>query len=61
MDGVSSVLPLLVRVAEMRKVRGKSITIEEDGVLWIDCTNGSIYSVIEGYYANVVWISRPGR
>ena len=42
MDRVRRILPPLVGIVKMRKIRGEGVLIKEDGVIWIDSADGSV-------------------
>lgn len=53
MNRVCCVIPVFVRIAEMRKVGGEGVAIEEDGMVWVDGTDGTVNFTVEGHHARV--------
>lgn len=57
-DGISSVIPVLVGITELREVRREGVAVKEDDVIGILCTNGSMDFVVEFDEAVVLLIGR---
>ena len=47
MDRVRGVRPPLVGIAKMREIRGEGVPVEENDVVRIDGTNGTVDIVVE--------------
>ena len=47
MDRVRRIIPPLVGIAKLRKVRRESVSIKENGVVWVDGADGSVDFIIE--------------
>jgi hypothetical protein len=55
-DRVASVFPVFVSITKVGEVRGEGVTIEKDGVIGVDGTDGFVDAVIECYDAGVCGI-----
>ena len=58
MNRVRRVLPILVRLAEMRKVGRKRVAVEEKSVVGVDTADRSVDTVVERDQARLVRVRR---
>ena len=58
MDGICSIFPFLVAISKVREIGCKGVTIKEQSVISVHCSNGFINTIIEIDDASLVWIGR---
>ena len=47
MDRVRRIIPLLVGIAKLRKVIRKSVSVKENGMVWIDSADSRVDFIVE--------------
>lgn len=57
MDRISSIVPLLVVIPKMRKIRSECIAVEEDCMIRVDSADGTVDAIIKFDHTGVRGIS----
>lgn len=45
-----------MHISKVRKIGSKGVTVEENSMVWVGCTNSAVYLVIEGNDAGMFGI-----